>query len=69
MASEEAPTLEKLWLGGRTGTLAVWSEAKAWALRVVDAPRHETCSRWSLYVLTPENPSLASPEQLGGLPA
>ena len=41
MASEEAPTLEKLWLGGRTGTLAVWSEAKAWALRVVWKQAHE----------------------------
>ena len=48
MASEDAPTLEKLWLGGRTGILAAWSEAKAWALRVVDAPRHGTCSRRSL---------------------
>ena len=41
MASEEAPTLEKLWLGGRTGNLAAWSEAKAWAMRVVWKQAHK----------------------------
>ena len=39
MASEDAPTLEDLWLAGRTGILAAWSEANAWALRVADAPK------------------------------
>ena len=35
MTTEDAPALEKLWLEARTGTLAPWSEAKAWALREV----------------------------------
>ena len=41
MASDDAPSLEKLWHGGRTGTLAPWSEAKAWALRVVWRETHK----------------------------
>ena len=41
MASDDDPTLEKLWLGGRTGTLAPWSEAKAWAMRVVWKDAHK----------------------------
>ena len=41
MASDDAPSLEKLWLGGRTGCLAPWSEAKAWALRVVWKETHK----------------------------
>jgi len=41
MASDDAHSLQELWLGGRTGTLAPWSEAKAWALRVVWKDAHK----------------------------
>ena len=44
MAAEsdsDAPSLEKLWLGGKTGCLAPWSEAKAWALRTVWKETHK----------------------------
>jgi len=41
MASEDVPSLEKLWLGGREGNLAAWSEAKAWALREVWKETHK----------------------------
>ena len=44
MAAEtdsDAPSLETLWLGDRTGYLAPWSEAKAWALQTVWKETHK----------------------------
>ena len=66
MASEDVPTLEKLWLGGRTGILAAWSKLGLCVLSMCLDMKHVAGGP---YDLTPENPSLASPEQLGGLPA
>ena len=67
MASEDAPTLEKLWLGGRTGTLAAWSEPEL-GLCVLSMRLDMKHVAGGPYALTPEHPSLPSPEQLGGVP-
>ena len=62
MASEDAPTLEKLWLRGRTGILAAWSKLGLCGLSMRLDMKHVAGGP---YALMPENPSLASPEQLG----
>ena len=46
MAETAQDVLKSAWLGGRTGNLSAWSEAKLWAAREVW--RHEKDSVYGL---------------------
>ena len=68
MASGDAPTLESFGLGV---VLALWQLGlkPKLGLCVLSMRLDMKHVAGGPYALTPENPSLASPEQLGGLPA